>query len=68
MKSEYLDFIKKFSKISITMACEKAGVDRQNVLSGKAKVDKIKKVKKILESEVAKLYVIGDEDEKNTTL
>lgn len=69
-KNDYLDYIKKFSKISITMACEKAGVDRANLLNGKASKDKTMKVKQILESEVAKLYLLKEDDasEENTTL
>ena len=59
--NEDLDYIKKFSMISIKEACKKAKVDSSNVWSGKASKKKIKEVKKILESEVAKLYIIKDE-------
>lgn len=69
-KSEYLDYIKKFSKISITMACEKAGVNRSNLLNGKASKEKTMKVKKVLESELAKLYLMKEDEtnEENSTL
>lgn len=56
-----LDYIKKFSKISITKACKKVKVNRQNVLNNKANKDKIKKVREELESEVAKLYIREDD-------
>ena len=70
IKNEYLKYIKKFSKITITMACEKAGVDRGNLLNGKASKEKTLKVKQILESEVAKLYLFKEDEasEENTTL
>lgn len=69
-KSEYLDYIKKFSKISITMACEKAGVNRSNLLNGTASKEKTMKVKQVLESELAKLYLLKEDEasEENTTL
>ena len=56
-----LEYIKKFSSITITKACEKAKVDKANLYKGIASKKKIKLVKKILESEVAKLYIIKDE-------
>lgn len=60
--NEDLEYIKKFAKITIIEACEKAGVKRQNLWSGKVNKNKIKKVRKIIESNVAKLYII-EEDE-----
>ncbi len=52
-----LDFIKGFSKITITKACKKANVDRSNLIMGRIKdKEKIKKVKKILEREINNLY------------
>lgn len=52
-----LEFIKKFSKITITGACKKAKVDRAGLLSNRVKEDKIKKVREEIESEIAKLYI-----------
>lgn len=52
-----IDFIKKFSKITITGACKKAKVDRASLLSNRCKDDKAKKVREEIESEVAKLYI-----------
>lgn len=52
-----LEFIKKFSKITITGACKKAKVDRAGLLTNRVKEDKIKKVREEIESEIAKLYI-----------
>lgn len=59
-----LDYIKSFSKISITSACKKLNIDRANLLNGRLKKDKVKQVREELESEVAKLY-IKKESENN---
>jgi hypothetical protein len=59
-----LEYIKRFSKISIKNVCEKTKANRSNVLSGNASKKTINKVKKQIESEVAKLYIIEDNDEK----
>jgi hypothetical protein len=63
MSNDDLEYIKKFSQITINEACKKAKVDPSNVWSGKASKKKIKQVKKVLESEVAKLYIIEDNNE-----
>ena len=58
---EDLEFIKKFSKITIKKVCEIAKVNRSNLMSGKIKdEEKIKKVRKALESEIAKLYIMEE--------
>jgi len=59
-----LEYIKRFSKISIKNVCEKTKANRSNVLSGNASKKTINKVKKQIESEVAKLYIIEDNNEK----
>ena len=61
---EDLEYIKKFSKITMKSICEKAKVDKANVFSGKASKKNINKVKRQIESEVAKLYLVEVEDEK----
>lgn len=62
--SEDLAYIKKFTKITVTEACKLAGVDQSNLWSGKTSKKNIKKVKRIIESCVAKLYLVEDlEDE-----
>ncbi len=59
-----LEYIKRFSKISIKKACEKTKANRGNILSGRASKKTINKVKRHLESEVAKLYIIEDNNEE----
>ena len=59
-----LEYIKNFSKISIKKVCEKTKANRSNVLSGNASKKTINKVKRQIESEVAKLYIIEDNNEK----
>ena len=61
--NEDLDYIKKFSVITIGKACKKAGIDSSNLWAGRSSKKKIKEVRKILESEVAKLYLIKDEQD-----
>lgn len=58
-----LEFIKKFSKVSVSKACKKAKVDLSNLYAGRVKKEKVKLIKKILESELAKLYLIEDKGE-----
>lgn len=58
--NEDLEYIKKFAKITIVKACEIAGVKKQNLWTGKTSKTKIKKVRKILESNVAELYLLKD--------
>lgn len=60
---EDLDYIKKFSKITIKSVCEKAKVDRSNVFNGRTSKKNIKKVKKQIENDIAKLYLIEEKDE-----
>lgn len=59
-----LEYIKKFSKITIKDVCKKSKANRSNVLSGNASKKTINRVKRQLESEVAKLYIIEDNNEK----
>ena len=42
-----LEYIKKFSKITIKDVCEKANVDKSNVFNGKASKKKINKVRQV---------------------
>lgn len=59
-----LDYIKSFSKISVKRACSKSKANRGNVLSGRASKKTISKVRKQIESDIARLYLIGEDDEK----
>lgn len=54
---EDLEFIKAFSKISVTDICKKKKVNRGNLLNGLSTKANSKKVRKGIESEVAKLYL-----------
>lgn len=56
-----LTYIKKFSKITITDVCKKTKVNKSNLFNGKASKKNVKKVKKQIESDVARLYLV-DED------
>ena len=60
---EDLEYIKKFSKITIKGVCEKAKVPRQNIVSGKASKKKINKVRRQIENEIATLYMLTDNSE-----
>lgn len=61
MNNDDLEYIKNFSQITIREVCKKAGVDPSNLWSGRTSKKNIKKVRKLLESEVAKLYIIEDD-------
>lgn len=54
---ENLDFIKKFSKITITGICNKYKISRGNLLNGKSSKQNEKTVREEIESEIAKLYI-----------
>ena len=58
-----LEYIKTFSKINITRACKKLKINRSNLLNNKTTKENISKVRKELESEVAKLYIKKEVDE-----
>lgn len=53
-----IDFIRNFQKITLTKICKIANTDRSNVVSGKASKEKINYVKRLIENEIAKLYLI----------
>lgn len=56
-----LEYIKKFNKIQLTKICKNAKVNRGNLYSGRTKKENIAKVRKTIESEIAKLYILdGD--------
>ena len=57
-------YIKKFTKITVKDACRKANVDRSNIFNGRASKKKINKVKRQIESDIARLYLMEDSDEK----
>lgn len=59
---EDLEYIKKFSKITIKGICEKKKINRENLLTNRSSKKNAKIVREEIESEVAKLYIKGDED------
>lgn len=56
-KEKDLNFIRKFSRITITKVCTNVGVLRQNVINGKTNAENMKKVREEIENELAKLYL-----------
>ena len=58
---EDLEYIKKFIKISVPSICKKLKIDKSNLYTGKTTNINIKKVRQEIESEIAKLYIKGDE-------
>lgn len=55
-----LEFIQKFSKIKVANICEKLNISRSNVYNGRTSKENLKKIRKTIESEYAKLYVMGE--------
>ena len=62
---EDIEFIKKFSKITISGICEKKKIDRANLLTNRTTKKNAKIVREEIESEVAKLYIKNDEEKEN---
>ena len=59
-----LDYIKKFSKISISGICEKNKINRQNLLNNRTTQKNAKIVREEIESEIAKLYIKEDKEKE----
>lgn len=55
-----IDYIKKFSKISIAGICRKYSIDTANLWHNKTAQKKVKLIKEEIESEIAKLYIKED--------
>jgi len=51
-----LDYIKRFSKITITKVCNDNHVDRSNLLAGRVKDKKVKMIRKAIEMEIGNIY------------
>lgn len=62
---EDLEFIKKFSKISVQEICKKKKVNRPNLLTGRSTKINSKKVRKGIESAIAELYIEKEENKEN---
>lgn len=54
--NEDLLYIKNFSKITISKACRRLNIDVSNLWSGKTSKSNIKRVRRLIEHEVGKLY------------
>ena len=64
-KMDDLEYIKRFSKISISGICEKKGINRSNLLNNNTTRKNKRIVREEIESEIAKLYIKkGDDDGK----
>ena len=58
---ECFEFIKKYNKINIKQILEKLKIDSSNFYNFRCKKSDYIKVKKHIESEIAKLYIIEEE-------
>lgn len=60
---EDFKFIRGFSKITLTNIANKLNISRQAISSGETTDENLRKVRKEIEKEIAKLYLdVGDED------
>lgn len=57
-----IEYIKKFSKISISGICKKNKINRQNLLNNRTTQKNAKIVREEIESEIAKLYIKKDDN------
>lgn len=57
-----LEYIKKFSKITISKICRKYKINRSNLYNGKSTRRNERLVREEIESELAKLYIRNDEN------
>lgn len=65
---EDLEFIKKFTKITIKNVCSKVKVDRYNLVKNKTTKKNIKLVREEIENQIARLYIKDEnyeQQEKN---
>ncbi len=57
---ENLEYIKKFSKITISGICKKKKIDRSNLFANRGSKENAKIIREEIESEIAKLYIKED--------
>lgn len=62
---ENLLYIRKFSNISLKDICDKLKITRSNIYNGKISKEKTKLIREEIESEIAKLYLKLDIEERN---
>lgn len=65
-KQEDLEFIKKFTKISVNKVCKELGYNTANILKGKATTERVHNVRRLIEEKQAKLYLMEDTNGKET--
>ena len=59
-KQEDLEYIKKFTKISVNKVCKELGYNTANILKGKATPERVHNVRRLIEEKQAKLYLMED--------
>lgn len=68
-KQEDLEYIKKFTKISVNKVCKELGYNTANILKGKATPERVHNVRRLIEEKQAKLYLMEDTNgETSSTL
>lgn len=68
-KQEDLEYIKKFTKITVNKVCIELGYNTANILKGKATPERVHNVRRLIEEKQAKLYLMEDKDgETSSTL
>ena len=68
-KQEDLEYIKKFTKISVNKVCKELGYNTANILKGKATPERVHNVRRLIEEKQAKLYLLEDTNgETSSTL
>lgn len=62
-----LEFIKNFQKITLTKICNDLKISRTNIVTGKGKKENFHKVRRCIENEIAKLYLLEEKDGHKTS-
>lgn len=65
-KMKYLNFIKRFSDITITQACREVGVSKSSVYALEISLEKLKMIKQNIDFKVKNLYEDYNEQRKDT--
>lgn len=55
-----IEFIKNFQKITLTKICKELKISRTNITTGRAKKEHINLVRRKIENEIAKLYLMEE--------
>lgn len=59
-ENEDVKFVLRFNKIRLSKICEKLNISRTSINSGNSTIENFHKVRKEIESELAKLYLKED--------